>query len=106
MGVSNLQPAVAQLITKDLKVEIQGNTSYWTDDAKKKGGTSKFHTGKLVKMDDASGRYEVELDSIVWNGAHPKKKRAATVCLAQNFAFSDAVAPADQPGGSSPPARI
>ena len=81
----NLQPAVAQLITKDLKVEIHGKHINWTDDAKKKGLPSKFHTGKLVKMDDASGRYEVELDSIVWNAGTPQEKKYRDKFSAQNF---------------------
>ena len=83
--ISNLQPAVAQLITKDLKVEIHGKHINWTDDAKKKGLPSKFHTGKLVKMDDASGRYEVELDSIVWNAGTPQEKKYRDKFSAQNF---------------------
>ena len=81
-----LQPAVAQLITKDLKVEIHGrHINNWTDDAKKKGLPLQFHTGKLVKMDDESGLYEVELDSIVTNAGTPQEKKYRDTFSAQNF---------------------
>ena len=83
--ISNLQPAVAQLITKDLKVEIHGKHINWTDDAKKKGLPSKFHTGKLVKMDDASGLYEVELDDVFWHHGTPQQKKYRGTFSAQNF---------------------
>ncbi len=77
--------APTQSTFEDLKVEVHGKHITWTDDAKKKGLPSKFHTGKLVKMDDESGLYEVELDSIVINAGTPQEKKYRDTFSAQNF---------------------
>ena len=77
--------ALAQSTFEELKVEVHGKHIEWTDDAKRKGLPSQFHTGKLVKMNDASGRYEVELDSIFCYAGTPQEKKYRDTFSAQNF---------------------
>jgi len=76
---------LAQSTLEDLKVEVHGKHIRWNDDAKKKGLPSQFHTGKLVKMDNESGLYEVELDSIFFNPGTPQQKKYRDSFSAQNF---------------------
>ena len=64
--ISDLQPAVAQLITKDLKVEVKGDEEgvfSWTDESLKKGSAKKSWSAKIIQVKDG-GKYEVEFDNV------------------------------------------
>ena len=60
-------PAVAQLITKDLKVEVKGDEEginwNWTEKAVKDGLPSESHAATITAVRD-DGQYEVEFDHI------------------------------------------
>ena len=77
--------ALAQSTFEELKVEVHGKHINWTDEAIRKGLPSQFHTGKLVKMDDASGLYEVELDSVWIHRGTTQEKKYRDTFSAQNF---------------------
>ena len=60
----NLQPAVAQLIMKDLKVEVKGDEKgvfSWTDESK--DSAKKSWSAKIIQVKDG-GKYEVEFDNV------------------------------------------
>jgi hypothetical protein len=62
--ISNLQPAVAQLITKDLKVEVKGDEKgvfSWTDESK--GSAKKSWSAKIIQVKNG-GYYELEFDNV------------------------------------------
>ena len=67
--ISNLylQPAVAQLITKGLKVEVKGNEEgadfKWSEAAVKQGSPLCSHAARIVAVKDG-GKYEVEFDNV------------------------------------------
>ena len=77
--------ALAQSTFEELKVEVHGKHINWTDEAIRKGLPSQFHTGKLVKMDDASGLYEVELDGVWIHRGTTQEKKYRDTFSAQNF---------------------
>ena len=60
-------PAVAQLITKDLKVEVKGDEEginwNWTEKAVKDGMPSQSHAARIVAV-RGDGQYEVEFDDV------------------------------------------
>ena len=62
-----LQPFVAQLITKGLKVEVKGNEKgvnfYWSAKAKERGFHLQSHAARIVAVKDG-GKYEVEFDHV------------------------------------------
>ena len=67
--ISNLylQPAVAQFITKGLKVEVKGNEHgvnwNWSENAKEKGVLLQSHAARIVAV-RGDGQYEVEFDHV------------------------------------------
>ena len=62
-----LQPTVAQLITKGLKVEVKGNEEgadfKWSEAAVKQGSPLCSHAARIVAVKDG-GKYEVEFDNV------------------------------------------
>ena len=62
-------PAVAQLITKGLKVEVKGNEKGvdfdWSEVAIKQGSPLRSHAARIVAV-RGDGQYEVEFDYVTW----------------------------------------
>ena len=70
-----MQPAVAKLIPKGLKVEVKGNEPgvfNWSAEAKERGTEKQSWSAKIIQVKDG-GKYEVEFDNVT-TGSGTKKK--------------------------------
>ena len=85
--ISNLQPAVAQLITKDLKVEVKGSEEgvwSWNEKAKKDGLPSQSHAATITAV-RGDGQYDVKFDSIYSNPETPEQEFCVKTLRATQF---------------------
>ena len=80
-------PAVAQLITKDLKVEVKGDEEgvwHWTDKAVKDGLPSQSHAATITAV-RGDGQYDVKFDSIYSNPETPEQEFCVKTLRATQF---------------------
>ena len=86
--ISNLylQPAVAKLIPKGLKVEVKGNEPgvfNWSAEAKERGTEKQSWSAKIIQVKDG-GKYEVEFDNVT-TGSGTKKKPHRLILSASQY---------------------
>ena len=81
-------PALEQLITKGLKVEVKGNEKgvnfNWSAKAKERGVLLKSHAARIVAV-RGDGQYEVEFDHVVDDGTKGYKPHFRTTLRATQF---------------------